>query len=85
LERTALRFGNPTEVTNQLQETVSVGDSIMQFWEGRPEESTLRGALRLAWVFEVFVLVICGAVVFVIHSRMVNHSLPQPGLPAPDT
>jgi hypothetical protein len=65
LERTALRFGNPTAVTNQLQETVSVGDSIMRFWEGRPEESTLRGALRLAWVFEVFVLFICGAVVFV--------------------
>jgi hypothetical protein len=64
LERTALRFGNPAEVTIQLQETIPVGDSIVRFWEGRPDESTLRGALRLAWVFEAFVLFICGAVVF---------------------
>jgi hypothetical protein len=50
LERTALRFGNPAEVTGQLQESVPLGDSIMRSWEGRPDESMLRGALRFAWI-----------------------------------
>lgn len=61
LERTALRFGSPADVTCQLQESVPATDVLMRFWEGRPEESTLRGALRLAWVFEAFALVICSA------------------------
>jgi hypothetical protein len=65
LERTALRFGNPAEVTCQLQETVPVSDGILRFWEGQPGESTLRGSLRLAWVFELFVLFVCCAAVFV--------------------
>jgi hypothetical protein len=64
LERTALRFGNPAEVTSQLQESVPASDGIMRFWEGRPEESTLRGALRLAWVTGAFGLVIFGAAMF---------------------
>ena len=34
LERTALRFGNPAEVTSQLQESVPAGDSIVRIWEG---------------------------------------------------
>ena len=50
LERTALRFGNPAEVTIQLQEAVPFRDGIRRFWEGRPGESTVRTALRLAWV-----------------------------------
>lgn len=64
LKRTALRFGNPAEVTTQLQESVPASDGIMRFWEGRPEASTLRGALRLAWVTGALVLVIVGAAMF---------------------
>jgi hypothetical protein len=65
LVRTALRFGNAAEVTSQLQESVPASDGIRRFWEGRPGESTLRGALRLACEFEVFVLFICGVSLFV--------------------
>jgi hypothetical protein len=50
LEQTALRFGNPAEVTSQLQETVPAGDDIGRFLEGRFGESTWRTALRFAWV-----------------------------------
>jgi len=50
LERTAQRFGNPAEVTGQLQESVPFSDGIRRFWEGRPGESTMRTAFRLAWV-----------------------------------
>lgn len=60
LERTALRFGNPADVTSQLQESVRFGDCVERFWEGRPGESTFRGALRLAVMFELFMLFICG-------------------------
>src|SRR5262249_49270490 len=54
LERTALRFGNPAEVTGQLQESVPAGDRIARFWEGRPGEATLWVLLRIA----------CGAIVW---------------------
>ena len=50
LERTALRFGNPAEVTSQLQQTVPAGDSIVRIWEGQPGEATLWVLLRLACV-----------------------------------
>jgi hypothetical protein len=50
LERTALRFGSPAEVTVQLQNSVPAGDRIMRLLEGRPGESVLRGALRFAWM-----------------------------------
>jgi hypothetical protein len=51
LERTALRFGNPAEVTALLQESVPFRDGIRRlFWEGRPGESTMRTAFRVAWV-----------------------------------
>jgi hypothetical protein len=60
LERTALRFGNSREVTKELQASVPASDRIERFWEGRPGESTLRNGLRLAWVFELFVLAVCG-------------------------
>ena len=33
LERTALRFGNPVELTSQLQESVSASDVILRFFE----------------------------------------------------
>jgi hypothetical protein len=64
LERTALRFGHPAEVTDQLQESVPASDGIIRLWDGRPEEPTLRGALRLAWVMAVIVLVFIGVVLF---------------------
>lgn len=50
LARAALRFGNPAEVTGQLQESVLASDGIRRFWEGPPGESTIRVAFRLAWV-----------------------------------
>ena len=50
LERTALRFGNPAEVTTQLQLSVPAGDSIVRIWEGQPGEATLWVLLRLACV-----------------------------------
>lgn len=50
LERTALRFGDPAEVTSQLQESVPFGDRIRRFWEGRPGEPAMRTGLRLAGV-----------------------------------
>jgi hypothetical protein len=50
LERTALRFGNPAEVTGQLQQSVPAGDRIVRVWEGQPGEATLWVLLRLACV-----------------------------------
>jgi hypothetical protein len=62
LERTALRFGNPAEVTSQLQELVPASDSISRFWEGRPGEATLWILLRLACAACAWALVGVGAV-----------------------
>jgi hypothetical protein len=56
LERTQQRFGNPGELTAQLQESVPMGDGFERFWEGRPGQSTLRRTLRFACMFEAFVL-----------------------------
>src|SRR5262249_24606631 len=61
LERTALRFGNPAEVTGLLQASVSVSDGFRRFWEGRPGESPMRAAIRLAWVTGT--LAVCSFVV----------------------
>jgi hypothetical protein len=58
LERTALRFGNPAEVTSQLQESVPPRDAVRRYWEGRPGEPAWRTAIRLAWVSGTFALVI---------------------------
>ena len=60
LERTALRFGNPADVTSELQETVPARDAVRRFWEGRPGEPAWRTAIRFAWVSGVFALVIAG-------------------------
>ncbi|HEX4589619.1 MAG TPA: hypothetical protein VH120_06800 [Gemmataceae bacterium] len=49
LEQTALRFGNPAQVTSQLQESVPSGDSTERFLEGRPGEATLRVLIRIAF------------------------------------
>jgi hypothetical protein len=61
LERTALRFGTAAEVTWQLQESVPASDGFRRLWEGRPGESTIRVAFRLAWVsgtLAVFIFVV---------------------------
>jgi hypothetical protein len=50
LEQTALRFGNPADVTGQLQESVPASDGIRRYCEARPGESMLRGALRFALI-----------------------------------
>jgi hypothetical protein len=49
LTRTAQRFGNPAELTTQLQSSVPALDRIQRFWEGPVEESPLRFATRLAF------------------------------------
>jgi hypothetical protein len=60
LERTALRFGDPAEVTSQLQESVPARDALRRFWEGRPGEPPWRTALRLGWVTGTFTLAFAG-------------------------
>lgn len=62
LERTRVRFGNPTEMANELQDSVSISDRVWRFWEGRPGESTLRFALRYISMQAVVGLAILGAV-----------------------
>jgi hypothetical protein len=64
VERTALRFGNPAEVTSQLQESVPARDAIRRLWEGRPEEPARRAAFRIAWVTEALALVIFAGALF---------------------
>jgi len=58
LERTALRFGNPAEVTNDLQRSVPASDNIERFWQGRPDEPTWRMAFRFALVTGALALVL---------------------------
>ena len=62
LERTALRFGNPAEVTSQLQESVPARDAVRRYWEGRPGEPAWRTAIRFAWVSGTFALVVAAFV-----------------------
>jgi hypothetical protein len=53
LERTALRFGNPVELTSQLQESVSASDVILRLFESSSlqySRSTFRLAVRNASV-----------------------------------
>jgi hypothetical protein len=56
LERTALRFGSPVDVTRQLQDTVPARDAVRRYWEGQPGEPVLRTAIRFAWVTGTFAL-----------------------------
>ncbi len=48
LHETSARFGNPAEVTVQLQASVPRTDGFWAVFEGRPDEPILRGALRFA-------------------------------------
>jgi len=53
IERTAQRFGNPAELTGQLQMSVPTSDFLQRFLEGmalRTDEPTLRRAVRFAVV-----------------------------------
>jgi hypothetical protein len=53
LERTAQRFGNPAELTGQLQMSVPTSDFLLRFLEGialRTDESLLRRAVRFVVV-----------------------------------
>jgi hypothetical protein len=58
LKQTVLRFGNPGELRGQLQESVPVSDAITRFLEVKPDESTLRTAVRLGWTAEALGLII---------------------------
>ncbi|HWB11300.1 MAG TPA: hypothetical protein VG826_18875 [Pirellulales bacterium] len=62
LERTRVRFGNPTEMVNELQDSVRISDRVWRFWEGRPGESALRFALRYVSTQAAVALAIFGAV-----------------------
>ena len=64
LEWTALRFGNPAEVTSQLQDSVPAGDRIARFFEGRAGEAALWVPLRIACVACVSQLVGVCAILF---------------------
>jgi len=62
LERAAQRFGNPAELTGQLQATIPAGDAIDRLLCGQPDESTLRAATRLAsWNLALAVIVFIAA------------------------
>ena len=56
VERTALRFGSPADVTSQLQESIPARDAVRRYWEGRPGEPAWRTAIRSAWVSGTFAL-----------------------------
>ncbi len=64
LERTALRFGSPVEVTRQLQESVPASDGIRRFWEGQPTEPARRAAWRIAWITAALALVVFARALF---------------------
>jgi hypothetical protein len=73
LEGTALRFGNPAELTGQLQESVPTLDSIERFadWVSfRPCESTLRRAVRYTIIVEVVCLLFLFAVCLLLRGRL---------------
>jgi hypothetical protein len=73
LQRTAQRFGNPAELTGQLQESVPTLDSIQRFadWVAfRPCESTLRRAARYTIILEVVALVLLFAMLLLLRGRL---------------
>jgi hypothetical protein len=58
IEQTSQRFGNTAEVTGQLQQSVPAGDWFRRWWEGRPEETSLRAGVRIAGVTTLLALVV---------------------------
>jgi hypothetical protein len=72
LERTAQRFGNPAELTDQLQMSVPGSDFLQRLLEGmalRTDESMLRRAVRFA-VVTFFVCSLYLLPAFVVQSRL---------------
>jgi hypothetical protein len=72
LERTAQRFGNPAELTGQLQVSVPTSDFLQRFLEGmalRTDESTLRRSVRFA-VVTFFVCAVYLLPAFFVQSRL---------------
>jgi hypothetical protein len=62
LERTAQRFGEPAELTLELQAAVPAGDVIDRLLSGQPGEATLLAATRLAaWNLALGVIVFIAA------------------------
>ncbi len=64
LERTALRFGSPTELASQLQESVPASDGISRFFEGRAGESMNWAVFRFVLGLGAVCLVIFVAALF---------------------
>ena len=64
LNRTAERFGDPVELTTQLQSSVPFLDRIERFWEGRVQESPLRSAIRLALMAMLLATLVFGALLW---------------------
>jgi hypothetical protein len=77
LERTARRFGNPAELTGQLQASVPTSDFLLRFLEGmalRTDESTPRRAVRFA-VVTFFVCAVYLLPAFWVQRRMIEWPL----------
>lgn len=76
-DRTAQRFGNPAELTGQLQDSVPALDSINRCVERvadwvsvRPGESTLRRAVRYTIVMEVVALLLLVPMILLLWVRL---------------
>lgn len=77
-ERTAQRYGNAAELTEQLQATVPAGDAIDRWLSGQTGEPTLRAATRLAaWISALSVMVFVAA-------TLLSGSAKWEGAPIPD-
>jgi hypothetical protein len=73
LERTAQRFGDPAELTGQLQKSVPFSDALERFAEWlwfRPGESTLRRALRHGLLAVLGAGALLGPLAWVIWARL---------------
>jgi len=70
LERTAQRFGNPAELTDQLQVSVPTSDFLQRFFEGMALRTTDESTLRRAVRFAVVTFFVCA--VFLLHSFSVQ-------------
>ena len=73
MEQAALRFGNPAEVTRQLQQSVPTLDSIERFddWVSfRPWEPTWHRAVRYTVIVEMVALLFLFAVLLLLGARL---------------
>jgi hypothetical protein len=75
LARTAERFGDPSELTDQLQGTVPARDAFDRLLDRvwfRPGEPTLRRAVRHALLLDVIVFLYIAAVFAVLHGAVAD-------------